>query len=210
MFQDLSEFFGCQKLVKRFYGPNPQEPRHDFVGIFPEEGAKELRFAINFFTAVGLGAMTEIMRDRLKEINTANDVESEISDKEEIVDEEIVEEASLTRLSSRMAVTAALMVVEARKFWEVDGFDEVHFPVTLNDIDLCLKLDKDGYRTIYEPQACAYHLEGVSRGLDISQKNRSRRAQEIQNFRKKWAHIFDADLWLSPAYSRGHERLMLR
>ena len=97
LFQDLSEFFGCQKLVKRFYGPNPQEPRHDFVGIFPEEGAKELRFAINFFTAVGLGAMTEIMRDRLKEINTANDVESEISDKEEIVDEEIVEEVEISR-----------------------------------------------------------------------------------------------------------------
>lgn len=74
LFQDLSEFFGCPKLLSRFYSPMC---RGDFIGIFPDDGAKGLRFSINFFTAIGLGPLTEPMRERLKEINMAGVVESE-------------------------------------------------------------------------------------------------------------------------------------
>ncbi len=67
LFQDLAEFFGCPTLLKRFYAP---ENRSDFLGIFPEDGPKELRFSINFFTAITLGPLTETMRQRLLELNT--------------------------------------------------------------------------------------------------------------------------------------------
>jgi pre-mRNA-splicing factor CWC22 len=66
LFQDLAEFFGCPALLKRFYAP---ENRPDFLGIFPEDGPKELRFSINFFTAITLGPLTEPMRERLQEAN---------------------------------------------------------------------------------------------------------------------------------------------
>lgn len=79
LFQDLAEFFGCPKLTARFYAP---EWRNDFLGIFPADGAKELRFSINFFTAIGLGPLTEPMRERLKEINNAGHLE-EVSDDNE-------------------------------------------------------------------------------------------------------------------------------
>ena len=74
LFQDLSEFFGCPKLLQRFYS---NEGRRDFMGIFPENEAKDLRFSINFFTAIGLGPLTEPMRERLKEINEACEREEE-------------------------------------------------------------------------------------------------------------------------------------
>ena len=67
LFQDLAEFFGCPALLKRFYAP---ENRLDFLGIFPEDGPKELRFSINFFTAITLGPLTEAMRQRLQEVNS--------------------------------------------------------------------------------------------------------------------------------------------
>lgn len=77
LFQDLAEFFGCPKLSSRLN----ESP--DFVGIFPVDGAKELRFSINFFTAIGLGPLTEGMRERLKEINMAGMEEGEEEEESE-------------------------------------------------------------------------------------------------------------------------------
>jgi len=37
------------------------------------------------------------------------------------------------------AVTGACLLVRSSVFWEVGGFDEEHFPVDYNDIDLCLR-----------------------------------------------------------------------
>lgn len=80
LFQDLAEFFGCPKLLSRFYSTT------DFEGIFPRSDAKNLRFSINFFTAIGLGPLTEPMREKLKEINMAGEVESEDESEDEVSD----------------------------------------------------------------------------------------------------------------------------
>jgi GT2 family glycosyltransferase len=61
------------------------------------------------------------------------------------------------------AVTAACLLVSAKKFKEVDGFDEI-LRVTYNDVDLCLKLLKNGYRNVYTPYAELYHFESKSVG----------------------------------------------
>ena len=85
LFQDLAEFFGCPKLLTRLYSPTASRP--EFTGIFPEGDAKDLRFSINFFTAIGLGALTENMREKLKEINMADiepETESEIESEGEV------------------------------------------------------------------------------------------------------------------------------
>ena len=37
-----------------------------FEGIFPKDNPKNTRFAINFFTSIGLGALTDSLRDFLK------------------------------------------------------------------------------------------------------------------------------------------------
>ena len=100
LFKDLAEFFGCPKLLQRFYS---SEWRRDFMGIFPEGEAKELRFSINFFTAIGLGPLTEPMREKLKEINLAGEEasESESEREQEPVEREEREERSNYETSER-------------------------------------------------------------------------------------------------------------
>ena len=45
-----------------------QDPEYQayFEGIFPRDSAKNLRFSINFFTSIQLGALTENMRNYLQ------------------------------------------------------------------------------------------------------------------------------------------------
>ena len=63
LFQDLSESLGIAKLKERFQDPLLQE---SFLGIFPQENPRNIRFSINYFTSIGLGAITGDMRESLK------------------------------------------------------------------------------------------------------------------------------------------------
>eukprot|EP01042_Synura_sphagnicola_P004440 gene4440-5623_t len=56
--QELSEALGLVKLRERFDDPYMQEI---FSGLFPRDNARNTRFAINFFTSIGLGALTEAL-----------------------------------------------------------------------------------------------------------------------------------------------------
>ena len=54
-----------------------------FEGLFPKDAPKNTRFAINFFTSIGLGGLTDALRDFLKtgKTNPADsDAESDSSD----------------------------------------------------------------------------------------------------------------------------------
>lgn len=68
LFQDLSEALGLPKLKERFQDPILNE---SFAGIFPKENPRNIRFSINYFTSIGLGAITEEMREFLKNIPKA-------------------------------------------------------------------------------------------------------------------------------------------
>lgn len=48
----MSEYMGVAAMVKRFTDPYMQQC---FSGIFPKDTPKNTRFAINFFTSIGLG-----------------------------------------------------------------------------------------------------------------------------------------------------------
>jgi len=61
-----------------------------------------------------------------------------------------------------MAVTAACMMVEKRKFDEVGGFDE-SFAVGGGDVDLCLRLTAAGYRSLCVSHVRLLHDESASR-----------------------------------------------
>lgn len=83
------------------------------------------------------------------------------------------------------AVTAACMMMNKAKFHEVDGFDE-ELKVAYNDVDLCLKLRKEGYLNVINPYAVAYHYESITRGKDSEKKNRERFRTEVAYMKKKW------------------------
>lgn len=63
LFQELSEYMGLAKLNERVKDPTLQEV---FEGLFPRDDPKNTRFAINFFTSIGLGGLTDDLREHLK------------------------------------------------------------------------------------------------------------------------------------------------
>ena len=96
------------------------------------------------------------------------------------------------------AVTAACMMVERRKFLEAGGFSE-DLEIALNDVDLCLKLGKIGYRTIYTPYARLIHFESISRGYEDTPYKVERYRREISIFRERWNDILiKGDPYYSP------------
>jgi len=63
------------------------------------------------------------------------------------------------------AVTGACLAISAKVFEEVGRFDN-RLPKAFNDVDLCLRVRKAGYKIVYNPYALLYHYESVSRGVD--------------------------------------------
>ncbi|KAG7652636.1 putative MIF4G-like, type 3, initiation factor eIF-4 gamma, MA3, MIF4G-like domain superfamily [Arabidopsis thaliana] len=63
LFQELSEHLGIRLLNERLQDPTMQE---SLESIFPKDNPKNTRFAINFFTSIGLGGITENLREYLK------------------------------------------------------------------------------------------------------------------------------------------------
>lgn len=63
VFTEMKEEMGLKKLVERLKIPDLQPA---FQGIFPMDDPRNTRFAINYFTQIGLGAVTEDMRTWLQ------------------------------------------------------------------------------------------------------------------------------------------------
>ncbi|KAF9453658.1 MIF4G-domain-containing protein [Macrolepiota fuliginosa MF-IS2] len=61
--QEMMESMGLKTLAERFKDP---EVKHACQGMFPMDIPKNTRFSINYFTSVGLGVLTEEMREYLK------------------------------------------------------------------------------------------------------------------------------------------------
>ena len=61
--QEVTESIGPVTLNERFRDP---EVKTLCTGMFPLDSPKNTRFSINYFTSIGLGALTEDMREHLK------------------------------------------------------------------------------------------------------------------------------------------------
>src|SRR5206468_1057313 len=72
------------------------------------------------------------------------------------------------------AVTAACLMVRCEVFKKLGGFDEVHLPVTFNDVDFCLRARELGWRIIYSPYAELIHHESISRGIENTTEKQRR------------------------------------
>ncbi|CAH1391607.1 unnamed protein product [Nezara viridula] len=65
LFQELSEYMGLVNLNARLKDPTLQSAME---GLFPRDNPKNTRFAINFFTSIGLGGLTDELREHLKNL----------------------------------------------------------------------------------------------------------------------------------------------
>lgn len=89
------------------------------------------------------------------------------------------------------AVTGACLMVKKKEFEQTGGLEE-SFAISLNDVDLCLKLRKKGLLNVFTPFAELYHYESVSRGLDDSGEKAERYRRESAAFREKWKEMLAA------------------
>ncbi|KAK7949762.1 pre-mRNA-splicing factor cwc22 [Apiospora saccharicola] len=62
MFQEMSEEMGMVKLQARMKDESLQPY---LEGLFPRDNPRNIRFSINYFTSIGMGALTEEMREFL-------------------------------------------------------------------------------------------------------------------------------------------------
>ncbi len=100
------------------------------------------------------------------------------------------------------AVTAALMLCRADVFQGVGGFDEADLSVAYNDVDLCLKLRRAGFKVIYCPYVVAEHHESVSRGDDMNDAHLGRFVYEEQVILTRWGPEIRNDPFYNPNFSR--------
>ena len=113
------------------------------------------------------------------------------------------------------AVTAACLLIRKADYLAVGGFDETRFPITFNDVDLCLKVrQKRRKRVVWTPHAKLFHDESVSRGDEDTNEKQARAAREIQSLRKSWGRQILADSAYNPnlcldAISGAHSGLAL-
>lgn len=82
-------------------------------------------------------------------------------------------------------VTAACLMIERKKFTQIKGFDE-ELAVDYNDVDLCMKLIRQGYYNVFTPYAQMYHYESKSRGSNVTKEKLARVEKEFYHFNIRW------------------------
>lgn len=88
------------------------------------------------------------------------------------------------------AVTGACLMIKKEVYEKVGGLNE-KFAVAFNDIDLCLKVRKEGYLVVYTPYAKLHHFESKSRGAEDTKEKKARFAKEIDMFKDNWNEVLE-------------------
>lgn len=111
--------------------------------------------------------------------------------------------APFTRFTRRVgAVTGAFLATRRDAFEALGGFDEEALKITLNDVDFCMRLARQGLATLYTPAICCLHHESASRGDDRLDPVKAARALiEQRAFRARHGEDLRFDLWHNPGYS---------
>lgn len=89
-----------------------------------------------------------------------------------------------------LAVTGACLAVERHKFEQVGGFSP-YYPLSYNDVDLCLKLLQRGYRSVVDCATVVTHHESASRNPTV-------RDWEIEQLRRRWGRLLNRDPYDNP------------
>lgn len=101
-------------------------------------------------------------------------------------------------------VTAACAMLRAEVFWEVGGFDE-QFVVSLNDVDLSLKIREKGYWIVWTPFAELYHYESQTRGYEDTPEKKARFEGEQKKWLAKWDEKYPYDPLYNPNLTDNRE-----
>lgn len=96
------------------------------------------------------------------------------------------------------AVTGAVFATTMSKLNEIGGFDE-RLKIDYNDVDLCLRLRRQGYRIVYTPFAELYHFERSTAVRNAASQS------DVDLFCKRWDDFLKADPYMNPNFVRRSE-----
>ncbi len=97
--------------------------------------------------------------------------------------------AHLITLNS-LAVTGACLGLRRDRFDAVGGFS-YEFPMNFNDVDLCMKLLAQGWRSVLDNRLRVVHFETSSRPVRVD-------AWEVGLMNDRWHHALSNDPWDNP------------
>ena len=102
--------------------------------------------------------------------------------------------APYTGYIERPCVTAALMLVSKDAFCKVGGFDEKYI-YGYEDVDICLKLYKEGYHNYYCADSIVYHYEFGTQSIDDEDEVKNRRRHNMEVFKGKWQRFLFREIY---------------
>lgn len=96
-----------------------------------------------------------------------------------------------------LAVTAACLMVEKKKFDGISGFDE-ELAVAFNDVELCFRLYEAGYDNVCRNDVHLWHYESFSRGSDEHRDKQERLLREREKLYAKHPNLYGKDPYYHP------------
>jgi len=82
--------------------------------------------------------------------------------------------------------SAACLMIKKEIFETMNGFDTTYHPAYSEDVDLCLSLQKFGYKILYQPLAKLIHYEGSTQGTILKSGIKSYQIVNQKKLGKKW------------------------
>jgi GT2 family glycosyltransferase len=98
-----------------------------------------------------------------------------------------------------LGVTGACMMTRRELFERMGGMS-LEFPINYNDMDYCLRANREGLRVVYDPDTVLYHFESSSRSTDVE-------AWEMELLVERWGSLAGCDPFLNPNMNHGSPRL---
>lgn len=118
--------------------------------------------------------------------------------------------ARLWTTQNLSAVTGACLMLRKQLYDDLGGLDE-RYGLAYNDVDLCLRLRRQGYAILWTPYAELIHHESKTRGSDDTPEKKIRFAGEIRTFLGDWwREVQDGDPFYNPNLTLDSEDFALR
>lgn len=107
------------------------------------------------------------------------------------------------------AVTAACLMIRAKDFHELNGFNE-ELTVAFNDVDLCLREQALGRDNLFLHGVELFHFESQSRGYENTPEKQARFEKETAYMYSKWGNLIENDPYYNPNLTRTGGNFSLR
>ncbi len=106
------------------------------------------------------------------------------------------------------AVTGACLAIRRAVFEAVGGLSEA-LPLSCNDIDLCLRVRKAGFRVVWSPFALLHHVDGASRGHDRTIRQQASFRRSLASLQSSWDDAMRHDPYLNANLRATDHHLLL-